>query len=101
MVCWSISTIDRIWQAFKNSDVPFEMYFFQSLLLPAQGIFNLLVYVAPSQLRKCCSNQSYGEGVIATNTSSNLDPDPLVQVGNIVRYEDDDETIKSWSFTRS
>jgi len=61
MVCWSISTIIRIMQAFGVDDIPFELYFFQALLLPGQGIFNLLVYVVPVYLQKFCCQSVYSD----------------------------------------
>jgi len=61
MVWWSMSTIIRVLQAFGVDDIPFEIYFFQVLLIPAQGIFNLLVYVAPVHLQKFCCLSVYGD----------------------------------------
>jgi len=48
MFCWSLSTIIRVSQEIQDYEVPYEMSFLQATFLPSQGIFNLLVYVAPS-----------------------------------------------------
>lgn len=74
MICWSVSTINRILQAFgvHDQDIPFEMFFFQGLLLPLQGIFNLLVYVAPVHLQQFCCHKGDrdNEKTVATDNYS-------------------------------
>jgi len=50
MVIWLPGTVYRIWQI-KEETPPYELLFLQKVLLPAQGFFNFLVYVAPIWLR--------------------------------------------------
>jgi len=55
MITWIPGTINRVWQA-SNVDgySPPEVGFMQLTFMPMQGIFNLTVYVAPAEIRKCC-----------------------------------------------
>jgi len=59
MLCWSMSTIIRVSQAIHDYDIPYEMLFLQATLLPFQGIFNLLVYVAPSLRHNFCCDRGH------------------------------------------
>jgi len=98
MVCWSVSTISQVMQAFGVDDIPYEMNFFQGLLQPAQGIFNLLVYVAPVHLQKFCCLSVYsdhGKVVCTKNCSFPVsagigDDIPEVELAAHYIYEDDD-----------
>jgi len=70
MVCWCVSTISRVMQAFSVDEIPFEIYFFQGLFLPWQGIFNLVVYVAPVHLQNFCCNAVYSNNEKTVSTEN-------------------------------
>jgi len=98
MFCWFVSTISRVLQAFRVDEIPFEIYFFQGLLLPVQGIFNLLVYVAPVHLQKFCCNAVYNSSNEKTVSTENYsfpvcadlgDDIPEVQLTVNEIFEDD------------
>jgi len=101
MVCWFVSTINRVLQAFGVEDIPYEMFFFQGLLLPVQGIFNLFVYVAPVHLQKFFCNSGYGDNektVAMENYSSPVCEDmeediPEVEIPESEIYTEDDSNM--------
>jgi len=108
MICWSISTINRILQAFGDDNIPFEMYFFQGLLLPVQGIFNLFVYVAPVHLQKLCCDMGHRDNektVSPENFSfsicANLEISELMVSESDMNVDDDSDKRPSTSTKRS
>jgi len=53
MITWIPGTINRIWQATNDKGYsPPEVGFMQLTFMPMQGIFNLMVYVAPAEIKK-------------------------------------------------
>jgi len=70
MFCWTLSTSRYIFYLVQDEDVPYQWKFFSTLTLPSQGIFNLLIYVAPSLRCKCCGVEP--EGYSSEYTSSEI-----------------------------
>jgi len=92
MICWSISTINRILEAFRDDNIPFEMNFFQGLLLPAQGIFNLFVYVAPVHLQKFCCDKGHCDEEKTVSTESYSSPDRAnLEISEVEVSESDED----------
>jgi len=57
MFCWGVYLFSAFWQVANNAVgvyLPYTLWFVIVLLIPLQGLVNLLVYVAPSHLRNWC-----------------------------------------------
>jgi len=81
MFCWILSTSRFIYYLVQDQDVQYEWKFFGTLMLPGQGIFNLLIYVVPSKQCKCCGAEPEGCG----------DQDTLSEIGSNRKSEDEME----------
>jgi len=94
LFCWGIYLWIGVYVCLELQDYDFsnEILFCLVLLLPLQGVVNLLVYVAPSQLHKICCQTGYGEEIsTGTDTFKNLEKElPAVEMMNNL-YTDDME----------
>jgi len=81
MFCWSMSTIIRVSQAIHDYETPYEMLFLQATFLPFQGIFNLLVYVAPTLRHNFCCDRRRDRQLTSTSTTSQNQGTELPGVG--------------------
>jgi len=97
MFCWSMPTLIRILEAIPVKDIPYEILFLQAMLLPNQGTFDLLVYVAPALLYDCCCNTGHGEVLVSSTSYISLNPGTKLSEPNV--YANLDEPI-SVSFER-
>jgi len=68
--CFSFFLIAGVWEMRHRPDLPYEILFLGVLILPVQGFFNLLVYVAPSQLQNFCCQKGYVEEMKSTGTDT-------------------------------
>jgi len=94
LICWSIYIILGVRLVLHWNEFPYEILFFLVVLAPLQGVVNLLVYVAPSQLHTICCQKGYGEGMISTGTDTltNLENElPAVEIMMNKLYTDDIE----------
>jgi len=99
MFCWGVYLFSAFWQVANNAVgdyLPYWQWFCIVLLLPLQGLVNLLVYVAPTQLQKrCCGKKKKSEKRKITATEKKVQNMETAVEVNMVQVSLENDELES------